>query len=190
MFDRILSELSREIEFIVVGGYAWEMGVVPAGSLDIDIIVVSEDYKETLEKIPKVLETLGLHAALIDEHPIMSLFEVSAGQKIIELEVVNSGFYSTRKNEFFGYAKQYRSVVKGGVRYAKPGLVWYMRLFLVDWKTYLYKCIRELSMARKSGCGFDFKEQLNNVLEIARAFGTEKKIRSRVKALEKMGRVL
>lgn len=183
LFRRIVTALSREIDYIVVGGYAWERTVMPAGTVDLDIIVISKDYKETLKKISTALDKAGLHAVLREEDPVMSLFEIKGGHRTLELEVINSNYYSTRKKEFFGYVKQYRSILKKRVRYANPELVWYMRLYLPDWEIYLYKCLRELTLARQAK---RYELKLNDTLEIADVFGTGDKMKTRVKVLKKM----
>ncbi len=182
LFRRIVTAL-EEIDYIVVGGYAWEKTVMPAGTVDLDIMIIPEEYKEGLRKVPDILREAGLDVVEREEDPIMSLFEVSSERRIMELEVINSRYYSTGKKEFFRYAKQYRTTQKNGIYYADPELVWYMRLYLPDWETYLYKCVRELTIAYRVK-GYTLK--LSNILKIANVLGTIKKIKPRVKVLEKL----
>ena len=184
LFKRITTILSKEIDYIIVGGYAQEINVTPTGSIDIDIIVIPKNYDNILEKIPFVLNKHNIYTRIIDNDLIMSLFETRINNETIELEVINSLYYTTKKHTFYDYVKQYRSSVKGNTRFADPELVWYMRLYLPYWETYMYKCLRKINIA-KNNKYFDLNKTLNNILGISKVFGTYKKLKPRVDELKK-----
>lgn len=59
--------------------------------------------------------------------------------------------------------------------------------YLPYWETYLYKCLRELTLADRAK---RYKLKLDDVLEIADVFATSRKIEPRVKELQKLIRRL
>lgn len=183
LVKRILKTLKgSRVNFIVVGGYAWERNVMPAGTLDLDIMILASDYERMLGSIPAILRKENIFADLLDRHPVMSLFRVSRAGVSLELETINSEYYSRGAKDFLTYAKQYRCTPIGGVYYAKPELIWYMRLRIPDWETYITKCLRELVLSSRRK---KFRIRFSDIMEISRVFGTEEAIKPRLLTLKK-----
>ena len=189
LFKDIVSMLSKEIDCTVIGGYAWETIITPTGSVDIDMMVMSKNYEKILDEVPNILNKYDIWADVKERDPIISLFSVRYRNETIEMEIVNSDYYNTKPFEFYDYVKQYRSVVKDNIRFANPELVWYMRLYLADWETYMYKCLREIIIIKqKKNVKFDLNKTLNAILDISRLFGTYKKMKPRVSELKRQAK--
>lgn len=178
---KVLNVLEKnKIETIVVGGYPWEHAGIPVGTLDLDLMVLSKEYEQTVKDLPRILEGGDFSASEIEYHPIMSLFRVNDK---LEVELINSQYYTTRKRRFYEYVKQYRTWTQGGVYYGDLELVWYMRLFLDDWQPYMVKCLRDAFAL------YSTKKQiidLGKIRDIAKAMGSEKKIKPRLKSLREL----
>jgi len=183
LYKKIVDKLSKEIDYIVVGGMAWEKFVAPSGTEDVDVVATTKEYKKVIKTIPPILEEEGLFVRA-EEDPIMSLFTVSNTRNEIELEVINSTYFSKDKKDFFKYVKKYRSKVVNGVRYAKPEIVWYMRLVIPDWRSYIYKCLRDLSTAYETKHGFKLEKLLDDIIEVSEYFNNKKKIKERMNVLK------
>jgi len=187
LVQKILKTLrDNHVDFVVVGGYAWEHNVMPVGTIDLDIMILSRDYDDMLNQMPLMLRQKNIFAELVQRDPIMSLIRTSYGGMSVELELINSKYYSTSNKDFLVYTKQYRSNLANGIYYAKPELIWYMRLYLPDWEVYIIKCLRELVLAYQYR---RFRIKLSDIIEISEVFGTQQMIKPRVKVLMKYLRI-
>jgi len=156
------------IDYIVVGGASIELhyGI---GTQDVDVAISMKEFKALPGKLGKnprfrAIESLGT----------MTGAEFLLGTKWIDVEFINPLLFSGTKkpDEFIRYVKNYRSKKTAYGPTADASVVWYMRLAVPDWEIYLQKILRD------ARAGAD-PSILDDALTIAKAFGTEEKLKPR-----------
>lgn len=163
-----LSEIG--VEFVVVGGSTLEREYA-VGTGDVDLLVAIGDF-ESLEKAFQDRKDIAPFAPT----GTVGSTRILVGSGWIEVEfIVGSPFSGTQRgDDFVRYVREYRSDVRGSARWARPEVVWYMRLCTDEWRMYVPKVRRDVR-AEVPESTFD------RVMDVARHFGVLEKIGSRVK---------
>ncbi len=162
-----LAELG--VPFVVVGGSALEREF-SVGTSDVDLLVLVGDF-QSLEELLADRKDMGP----FEPTGNIGTAQVLVGSGWTEVEFITGSSFSGRQSgdSFVRYVRDYRSEKRAGVRWARPEVVWYMRLSTDDWQLYVIKIHRDLR-AGVPASTFD------GVLDVARHFGVEEKIRGRV----------
>lgn len=163
-----LSDLG--IPFVVVGGSALERQY-SVGTGDVDLLVAVGDFN-SLEEAFEGRKDIGP----FDPTGTIGTAQVLVDSEWTEVEfIVGQPFSGDQSgDEFVRYVRDYRSDRRGGVRWARPEVVWYMRLSTDDWELYVVKIRRDLRAGVPSST-FD------GVLDVARHFDVGDKIEPRVR---------
>lgn len=157
------------VEFVVVGGSALERELA-VGTGDVDFLVAVGDF-DSLEEAFHDRKDI----APFEPTGTIGSSRMIVGSGWVEVEfIVGSPFSgSQRGDDFVRYVREYRSDPRGSARWARPEVVWYMRLSTDDWKMYVTKIRRDV----RAGVP---ESTLDRVLDVAKHFGVAKKIGSRV----------
>ena len=158
------------VPFLVVGGSAIAE-MYGMSTKDVDILILVGSWRP-------------LDAALDGNHQATSLSPytgsirdttVTVGNRRVLVEFI-SGEQSAgdrTADEFVAYVRTRWSRTVGGIRYAEPAVVWYMRLTGDEWEGYVHAFRRDLR-AGVPPATFD------GVMRIARHLGVEERTRSRI----------
>jgi predicted nucleotidyltransferase len=163
-----------EVRFVVVGGSAVQQKV-RSGTSDVDVLILIGDWDRVKEAISKDRRATPLE---INDERQMGGTEVQlGGLEPTTIEFLSAQPFSGARppDDFVEYVRDYRSELIGGVRYATPAAVWYIRLALDEWWEAYVSKIRQDVVA-----GIPQDETLAQVIEIADRFGMGVKIRERV----------
>lgn len=164
--DSILRE--HDIRYVVVGGQAVAKTVI-TGTSDVDIMVTTSDFAQTVARLLKDprLRLRGAREGL-------ELFAIETAQGV-GLDVLDAApFSGTRSGEeFFRYLVERESSETGGIRYASTAFVWYTRLLASRWRVYAEKILLNILD------GADPK-LLERAEAIARDFGTSSDVAPRL----------
>ncbi len=156
------------IRYVVVGGQAVAREAATT-THDIDVMVTTADYKDAIARLkgdPElILEFEGEQVTRFSIRPM--------GR--VPLDLINAGAFSGTKagGEFFEFLVREETSEAGGIRYASAQAVWYTRLLTKRWKAYGEKILTNVV----DGLSAD---RLDAVEEIARRFGTDGVIRTRI----------
>ncbi len=155
---------SLKIRYIVVGGSA-------IGTKDVDVLIGVGDW----EPIDRILENRREAAPLEPMSGSIRGTVVALGTEQVDVEFLSGEPFAGNRSadDFLRYVHQHRSEVDEGVRYAKPAVVWYMRLSTNDWQQYVEKIRLDI----RGGVPL---ETLGAVVEIGDYFGVGDKMRERV----------
>lgn len=157
------------IEFIVIGGVSL-VRTYPVGTEDIDVAVTVKDY-------PGVLAILEKHPRVryVKDVGTMAGCEFRIGTRGVDVEFINPKLFAGKRPpyEFVDYIRHHRSERNEIAAFADPEVVWYMRLAIPGWETYVQKILRDV----RAGVP---PELLEKVLDMARYFGMEEKLAPRV----------
>jgi hypothetical protein len=168
------------VPFVVVGGSAIAR-VVEVGTKDVDVLVAARDMPTVEQALDGRKDATPLDPAT----GTIRSTSVAVGGATIELEfIVSAHLFSgeLRPEEFGEYVRRHGSEEHGGIRYARPGVVFYMRLCTEDWKMYVTSLDRDLAAGVPSSVW-------DEVIALAKRFGSEDKIGKRVgQAREVLGR--
>lgn len=163
------------IDYVVVGGAAIERNY-RIGTLDIDVAVALKDYENVLKKLaahPRVRE--------LDDVGTMAGCKFRVGTRWVDVEFINPKLFSGKlpPDHFIDYIKRHRSEQTEFGPCVTPGVVWYMRLAIPDWLTYVQKILRDF----RAGVP---EETLDDALAIAKHFGIREVIEPRVRQARDM----
>jgi hypothetical protein len=164
--DSILRRLG--IRFVVIGGQAVAQAAATA-THDVDVMVATDDFGKTVKLLRSEKDlAFDWESDQLARFRILSLGGVP-------LDVINSATFSGGKpgEDFFRYLAQEGSSGTDGVAYASPEAVWYTRLMTKRWKSYAEKIVTNVIDGVASG-------RLGKVEEIARRFGTDATIQTRL----------
>jgi hypothetical protein len=156
--DGILKE--HGIRYVVVGGQAVAK-TVQTGTSDIDVMVTTSDFEQTVARMLKDprLRLRGLREGV-------ALFAIESARGV-GFDILDSAPFSGDRSgkEFFDFLQEQESSESDGIRYASTPLVWYTRLLATRWKIYAEKILVNI---------LDGAEPilLDHVVEIAGRFGT------------------
>lgn len=166
---RVADQILRRhaIRYVVVGGQA--IGKDVTTTSDVDVMVTTSDY-------PRAVERLRADPELEyrDEDGGVAYFSIRPLGGI-HLDVLDAKEFAGSKTgeEFFDFVVKDGSRDRGGIRFAKPEVVWYTRLMVRRWKTYSEKIMTNVLDGMAPG-------HLREVEAIARRFGTEDLLRERI----------
>lgn len=177
-FRKILERHS--IGFVLVGGAAIEH-FIPSSSRDVDVLVLPKEYKRAasaLDHDPGVVSFSKEEGSFASGHFL-------SGGALVRFDLLEPSTYSgtLTGEQFFDYVRRYKSVEDQGLVIARPPVVWYTRLVIDDWRTYVPKILQDLQS------GGD-PRWLSEAASIADHCGTGSKVRERIKGLEEAARVL
>lgn len=168
--DAIAARLTKMgIKFVVVGGSALEREFA-IGTGDVDLLVAVADFD--------ALETAFQGQADIapfEPTGTIGSTRMIAGTEWIEVEFIVGGPFAGDHggDAFVRYVRAYRSEHRGAVCWARPEVVWYMRLCTDDWRLYVTKIRRDL----RAGVP---ESTFEGVRDVAVHFGVEEKIGPRI----------
>jgi len=172
---RKLQDLGRR--YPVVGGAAMDQ-LVPTSTDDVDLMLTVSQFEPIIEKLSHDLEVyINVSGNIAGGH-------VSMDGRKIEFDLLNPSSFSGRRSgdEFFDYVLKHRSKQTELGPTAQPQVVWYTRLMVPDWETYIQKIVRDL------GNGAPWR-WIEGVKAIARRFGTANLLASRINELQEAARV-
>ncbi|MCI4347238.1 MAG: hypothetical protein L3J97_01300 [Thermoplasmata archaeon] len=154
--------------FLIVGGAAVARAV-PSETEDVDLMLAVSDFGRVIRSLAKD------PTAYVEKVGAIAGGFLIAGDRRIEFDLLDPSAFSGERSavEFFDYVFRYRSRAGPEGRYAAPPVVWYMRLMVPDWLTYVQKILRDL----RAGAPWSWMEI---VLDIARRFGTRADLVPRV----------
>lgn len=170
---RTVAALLRDhgIDYVVVGGQAVAR-TVPTGTMDVDIMVTTADFEETVAKLLKDPRTRlrGMREGLA----LLALESASGAA----LDVLDAAPFAGPHGgaEFYRYLVEQESSLLDGIRYATTPIVWYTRLLASRWKVYVEKILVNI------GDGAD-PELLSKTEKIAAVFGTQAEVEPRLRYL-------
>jgi hypothetical protein len=158
------------VPFVVVGGYAIaeQYGM---STKDVDILILVGSWKPldaALDGNP-VATSLSPYSGSIRE----TVATVGSRRVLVEFISGEQARGDRTADEFVSYVRSRWSRTVGGIRYAEPAAVWYMRLAGDEWDGYLHAFRRDLR-AGVPPATFD------GALRIGRHLGVEDRTRSRV----------
>lgn len=158
------------IPFVVVGGSALERKY-SVGTGDVDLLVTVGDF-HSLEEALNGRKDVGP----FDPTGTIGTAQMLVGSGWTEVEFLTGQPFSgdLSGDEFVRYVRDYRSDRRGRIRWARPEIVWYMRLSTDDWELYVIKIRRDLRAGVPSST-FD------GVIDVARHFKVGNKIEPRVR---------
>ena len=156
------------IRFVVIGGQAIAQKAATT-THDVDVMVATSDFATTIARL-----RIDRELAFDWEDEQLARFRIRASGGV-PLDVINaSAFAGERSGEtFFTFLAKDGSTETDGIPYALPEVVWYTRLLTKRWKAYAEKIVTNVIDGVAPG-------RLGKVVEIARRFGTETTIRTRV----------
>lgn len=163
--------------YLIVGGAAVARAV-DSETEDVDLMLAVSDYASVVKKLgedPRVfIESVGGMAGGF----------LTAGGRRIEFDLLNPSSFSGNRTgeEFFRYVLRYRSQESSEGRYVLPPVVWYMRLLVPDWLTYVQKILRDL----RAGAPWHW---MVDVLDLGRRFGTRERLAPRVDEAREAARI-
>lgn len=173
---KILSNL--KIEFILIGGSALELQKYKTETMDIDLIIAPQDFKNLEIKLKK-----NPHFQIQEFiYPFIGVTFISKSLKGgIDLEFLNSQPFAGEKGgkEFFDYVKKYHCLKTKLGAIAKPEVVWYLRLVNPSWEIYLQKILREIKITK-----ITYQNIFPKVVKIGSYFKTDKIIKTRINKLK------
>lgn len=163
------------VDYVVVGGAAIERHY-RIGTMDLDFAVALKDYLSVLEKMTANPRVRGL-----EDVGTMAGCKFRVGTRWVDVEFINPKLFGGKlpPDHFIDYVKRYRSEQTAFGPCATPGVVWYMRLAVPDWQTYVQKILRDL----RAGVP---EKTLADSLAIAKHFGVGELIESRVRQAREM----
>ncbi|MGA8543464.1 MAG: hypothetical protein WB947_08025 [Thermoplasmata archaeon] len=162
------------VPFVVVGGSAIER-VASVTTKDVDVLIEASDRAA----VDSALESRRDASPLDPATGSIRATVLSIGGANIDLEFISGGPFSGRygPGSFGRYVREHGSVVYDGVRYASPGVVFYMRINSPDdWRLYVSAIERDL----RAGVP---ERTLDEAARIADRFGVGPRVRERIKSL-------
>ncbi|MGA7476505.1 MAG: hypothetical protein WBW47_04720 [Thermoplasmata archaeon] len=157
----------NEVQYVVVGGQAIGKAIRATG--DVDVMVTATDYAAAVAALQSDEDT---EFQWEDQGVARFAMRPMGGEFLDVLDA--SEFAGSRgSEEFFVFLVEEESTERDGIRYATPAAVWYTRLMVPRWRHYSDKILQDLLGGVAAG-------RMRRVVEIARRFGTEEKIRERV----------
>lgn len=179
----------HQIPFILVGGAAVQH-FLPSSTRDVDVLVLSKAYRtaaDALDHDPSVV-------AIAREPGSFVSGTFFSGGTLVRFDLLDAAAYSgdLKGEEFYAYVERYQSERREGIVVARPCVVWFMRLAIQDWRTYVPKVLQDLlsgaqdrwlddaiAVAHKFGMGALLTERVKEVREAARLLGLgERHLRS------------
>jgi hypothetical protein len=154
------------LPFVVVGGSAVEQEV-PGGTKAVDVLIRDRDWARLNSK----LEHRKDAAPLEPYTGTIRGTTVAIGSDTVVLEFISPGPFGGKP--FLEYVRAHGSRVYGGVRYARPSVVFYMRLALDDWMMYEPSVERDILAGVPVGV-------LDEAVRVGERFGAGPKIGERV----------
>lgn len=172
---RIGKELQElGIEYILIGGSAICFSEYPVTTKGLDFVVLKfEELSEILKKERIKIERISHSLDRTRTSAIHSRFDE------IPVDFLNPENFSENPVAFFEYAKKYRTKKMDFGRVAKPELVWYMRIVIPEWITYIDKILRDIKFGHRPDKLFQ------KVLAIARRDGREDEISKKILRLKR-----
>jgi len=157
-----------DVRFVVIGGQAVAQAAATS-TQDVDVMVATDDFGKTVAGLRR---ESGL--AFDWENEQLARFRILPIGGV-PLDVINSAAFSGDKPgaDFFRYLLEEGSVETDGIPYATPEVVWYTRLMTKRWRAYAEKVVTNVIDGVDPG-------RLDRVEEIARRFGTDATIGSRL----------
>jgi hypothetical protein len=165
------------VPFVVVGGSAIA-SVAAVGTKDVDVLVDRRD----IQRVERALDSRTDATPLDPASGTIRGTSVSIGSLAIDLEFIVTArlFSGDHAPEEFGvYVRERGSELRGGVRFAVPAVVFYMRFCTDEWKLYLTSIERDL----RAGIP---RSTLQGAVQIAELFGVGPKIAGRVAGAEQI----
>lgn len=160
--NEVCEELKKlEVDFVVVGGSAIEderFVLTPKKFEEVEDVLRESSMFRVRERVKTMIETEFMHQ-----------------NSWRTVEFLDPAYFSGEKppEDFIDYVKRYRSTKKEIGYVAKPEVVFFMRLMVVDWEIYVQKILRDI----KAGLPRDI---LDDVMDIAGYLGVEDKMKLRV----------
>jgi hypothetical protein len=165
--DGLLKE--HGIRYVVVGGQAVAK-TVQTGTSDIDVMVTTSDFEQTVARMLKDsrLRMRGLREGV-------ALFAIESARGV-GFDILDSAPFAGERSgkEFFDYLIEQESSESEGIRYASTPIVWYTRLLATRWKIYAEKILVNILDGAES-------KLLDRVQEIAERFGTRSLLEERIR---------
>lgn len=181
MINEFLKEVCEElkqidIDYIVVGGSAIENEGYSIGTTDLDFVLTPKGF----DRVEKRLENSS-RFKIRDKIKTMLETGFMFENTWQTVEFIDPATFSGDKgpDDFIDYVKRYRSIKKEIGHVAKPEVVFYMRLMIVDWEIYIQKILRDI----RAGIP---EEVLDDVIEISKNLDVKDKIKPRVKKTKKI----
>jgi hypothetical protein len=166
---------SLGIEYVVVGGSAIELKH-SVGTKDVDVLIAVGDWAPLDRALDERREATPLesHAGSIRGT------RLHLGTQVADVEFISGQPFCGKRDpdDFIRFVRSRHSKVHGGVRFAEPAVVWYMRLSTDDWEIYALKIEQDL----RAGVPAD---TLDRTLALAAHFGVRPKIADRVAFLRR-----
>ncbi|MGA7860716.1 MAG: hypothetical protein WCB19_02530 [Thermoplasmata archaeon] len=171
---RIVAQKVEQLggRYLVVGGLAVEQKV-PTATEDVDLLLAVADYERVVAAL------VADPSVQIDEGRLISGGFMDGGDGKVDFDLLNPVAFAGKRSgeEFFDFVYRSRSYESPLGRTADPQVVWYMRLMVPDWETYIQKIVRDL------GNGAPWK-WVDDVRRIADRFGAETTVGGRIGALK------
>jgi hypothetical protein len=163
------------VPFVVVGGGAVAQDV-PVATKDVDVLIDRRDW----EAIDSAIETAPEATPL---EPVTGTIRgtlIRIGDRSYELEFISAEPFSGRfsAETFEQFVREEGSTVREGIRYARPAVVFYMRLATDDWQGHVDAIERDL----RAGVPYSV---LDLAVGIAERFGVETLLRDRFEYVRK-----
>lgn len=164
--DEILRRL--DIRYVIVGGQAIALNAATS-THDVDVMVATASFDEAIVRLRR---SPALASDWQDDQ--LARFRILA-EGGVPLDILNADIFAGNKTgeEFFAYLMKEGSTEADGILYATPELVWYTRLLTKRWKAYAEKIVTNVIDGISAG-------RLRKVEEIARRFGTEVTVKTRI----------
>jgi hypothetical protein len=165
------------IPSVAVGGSAitrW----YPVSTKDVDLLIMVGEWKP----LDKALQHRPEATPLEPYSGTIRSTRVVLGHRAIDVEFVSGAPFSGERSgdEFVEYVLSQRSEDSRGIHYARPEVVFYMRLMdPEDWR------VNVPSIQRDVAAGVPWKT-FDEVAGVARHFGTEDVVRERVKRTKEL----
>lgn len=170
---RIVADLLERhgVRFVVVGGQA-VVRKFQRTTGDVDVMVTTADYAGTVESLRK-----DPSLTFRSDSDGVALFWLQQPARM-GLDVLDAGYFSGNRSgqELFDVLRNEESTEADGIRYASVGFVWYTRLMVPRWETYMEKILADTQANAGS-------VNLKKAETLARRFGTSERIAPRAKQL-------
>ena len=175
MVDRVARWIRDQLRvpFVVVGGSAIEHRY-EVGSKDVDLLIGVGDW----DPLDRALEGRRDATPLEPTGGTIRGTEVTLGGSRVEVEFISGQPFcgNLTPDDFVRYVRVHRSTKAGGVAYADPSVVFYMRLGpgILDWEANVYSIQRDLT------AGVPL-QTLDGAVAVGRHFGVGDVISERVR---------
>jgi hypothetical protein len=163
------------VPFIVVGGGAIAQEVRVA-TKDVDVLINRKNWEE----IDSAIENHPEAAPLEPFSGTIRGTVVRIGEWQYDVEFISGEPFSGRypAERFVRFVREHGSAEYDGIRYARPAVVFYMRLVTEDWQVHVDAIERDV----RAGVS---RSTLDRALRIAERFGTQKLVRERLAYVRK-----